>query len=138
MEGSSADVRLGFSPSFGFDSVGALTGDAVGVGKLEATFVFGAGFQIEDGACEAIRYGVVEIFTATVNVFTTNTEKGEALAPFSFTGLTVLNRNGGVAVGVALDRPLEAKVQKRRGLDMEAPCASWILGKERRSSEKEG
>jgi hypothetical protein len=115
-----------------------LTGDAVGVGELEAAFVFGAGFQIEDRAREAIGHGVVEMFTAAVNVFAANTEKREALAPFSFSGLPVLNRDGGIAVGVALDRPLEAEVEERWGLDMEAPGAGWVLGKEGGGSKENG
>jgi hypothetical protein len=117
--------------------MGGLTRDAIGVGELEATFVFGARFQIQDGARKAVGYGVVEIFTAALNVFAANTQKREALAPFSCIGLTVLNGNGGVAVGVALDRPLEAQVQKRWGLDMETPCAGWVLGKEGRGSKKD-
>lgn len=78
------------------------------------------------------------MFTATVNVFAANTEKRQTLAPFSFTGLPVLNGDGGVAVGVALDGPLEAEVQERWGLDMEAPGAGWVLGKEGRGSKKNG
>ena len=138
MEGSSADERMGFSPGFGFDGVGGLTGDTVGVGKLEPTFVFGARFQIEDGASEAIGYGIVEILTAPENVFAANTEKREALAPLSLTGLPVLNGDGGVTIGVALDRPLEAEVQKRWRLDVEAPCTGRVLGKKGTSSKQEG
>jgi len=136
VKGSSAGVSLRLGSSFDFDGVCGLTSDAVRVGEFEAAFIFGAGFQIEDGPREAVGYCVVEILTAPVNVFAANTEKREALTPFSFTGLTVLNGDGGVAVGVALDRPLEAEVQKRWGLNMEAPCAGWVLGKEGRDSKK--
>ena len=62
------------------------------------------------------------------DVLAANAEQGKSGMPTRLARRAVLDRDFGVAVVVASDRPLEAKIKKRRMFDNEPPYGSRILG----------
>ena len=61
------------------------------------------------------------------NTLTADAHERQRRTPLPFSGPAKLNRDGGVAVGVARDGPLEAEVVQRRVLNGEAAGADAVL-----------
>ena len=109
MQDTAALVGLGLSAGLDPDGLSGLASDAVRVSHHEMAFVFGAGLEIEDRAGETVGDGVVEVLAPAVNIFATDADQGERVAPRRFTRGAKLNGNGGVAIGVAFDRPIQSR-----------------------------
>ena len=84
-----------------------------------------------------MRDSVVEVLPPAVNIFATDADEGERVAPLRFTDRTKLNGNGGIAIRVAFDGPFKAEVEERRMFDVKATGFCCVLGLERRSKERE-
>ncbi len=89
-----------------------------------------AGLEAEDAAGEAVGDGVVEMFAGTEDAFAADADQRKRLAPSGVADLAELDGDGGVAVGVAGDGPLEAEVLEGGVLDVEGAGLRGGLGLE--------
>jgi hypothetical protein len=128
-------VEFGLSAGFDLDGLSGLTSDTVRVSHHEIAFVFGPGLEIEDRTGEPLGDSVVEVLPPTVNIFATDADEWEGVAPLRFTHGTKLNGNGGIAIRVTFDGPFKAEVEERRMFDVKATCCRCVLGLERRRKE---
>jgi hypothetical protein len=102
-----ADVGLRLlARAHGHDALG-IAADAVGVREREAHFVLGTLVELEHAAREHVRRRVVQRLDV-VSALVMHAQQRQALLPVALAGTPVSDRDGRVAVGVALDVPLEA------------------------------
>ena len=75
-----------------------------------------------------MRDSVVEVLAPAVNLFATDSDEGESLAPFRFTRGPKLNGDGSVAIVVAFDRPFKAEVEESGMFNVKAARSYCVLG----------
>ena len=125
-----ASVRVG--PRLGSggdaDGLGRWAAGAVGIGQLEAALVFRAGLQIEDASREAVRDGVFEVLAFAEDSLPSDAHQRKSRTPFGIADAAELDRDGGVAVVVAGDGPLEAEIVQSRMLDDESARTGAVVG----------
>ena len=92
--------------------------DAVGIRHHEARLVGGAGFEIEDAAGKHVRRDEVED-VALEDLLAVQPRQRHRLVPGGLALLAVRDLDAGIAIGVAVDVPLEPEVDQRRMLDDE-------------------
>ena len=114
--------------SFHSNGLRGFASDSVRIGHHELALVFRAGLEIQDRARETLRDGVVEVLAPTVNLFATDSDKGESLAPFRFTRGPKLNGDGSVAIVVAFDGPFKAEVEESGMFDVKVARSYCVLG----------
>ena len=128
MEFAASGVLLWFRAGLDLDGLGSLAGDAVGIRHLKTALILCAGLQVQDAAGEAVGHGVIEVFTGAEDTFTADADQGEGFAPGTLSGCAELHGDGRVAVGVTVDGPFEAEIEKRGMFDDELSGCSRILG----------
>ena len=110
-------LRLDARP--GAHGHGPLPVDAVGIGEDEAALVLRSGLEPEDAAGEAVRHGVVEMLAPPVDLFPADPHQRQRGAPGVVANGAERHVDRCVAVGVAVDGPLEAEAVERGVLDDE-------------------
>ena len=128
-------LRLG--SRFYAHGVADLSRRPVRILQLESAFVLRPRLQIEDAAGEAVGHDVVEVLARSKDLFSTNADERERLAPGGFAGRAELHVNRRVAVRVAADRPFEAEVHQRGVLDHELAGLGAVLGGRRNAGQHE-
>ena len=108
--------------------------DAVGIRHDEPALVLGGGLQIEDASRKSVGRHVVQ--RVLVEPLVPDAQEGRS----SFPGLLALpaveHRDGGVAVVIAIDLPLESERDERRRFSDEFPGGRLVRGSERRGPEE--
>ena len=115
-------------------TVGALLGlaaRAIGIAERELAFIAGGGLEIQDAPREAVGNGVRHALALAVNMFAADAEEGEGGTPGGGADFAEADFDGGVAVSVAIDLPLETEVVEGGVFDDEAAGADGVLGLER-------
>ena len=109
------DGSLGFS------------GRSVGVAQNEPAFVLGVRLDVEDAACETVRDFILQMFAPAEDALAADPRQGKRLTPCGASNLAERDADGGVAVRVAGNRPLEAQIAKRGMLHCEAARTCGVL-----------
>ena len=94
------------------------TADAVRIGQHEARLVGGVGLEVEDAAGEHVRRDEVE-HVRLRDPLALQAQQRHARLPRGLAGLPVGHVHARIAIGVAVDQPLEAEVDERRRIDDE-------------------
>jgi hypothetical protein len=101
------------------NGVARLPRRAVGIFQFESTLVLRARLQVQDAACEAVRYDVFEVLARAIDALAAHTHERKRLAPRRLTHGTEVDVDRRVAVLIASNRPFEAEAHQRRMLDDE-------------------
>ena len=143
VQGSPPFERLRFGT--GRDPHGAdrLPAGPVRVSQLEAALVFRASLEVEDAARKTIGDGVVEMLTCTEDALAADAHQWKRWVPCRFADASKLDRDRGVTIGIAADRPLETQVVQRRMLDREVAGSGAVLsvdggGKQEKTGTADG
>ena len=96
-----------------------LAGDSIGIRHLKSALVFRTGIQVENAAGKTIRNGIVKMLARAKYPFSADSQKRHGIAPRSFSDCSELDSNVGIAIGIAGETPLEAKIQQGGMLDGE-------------------
>src|SRR5262249_24700041 len=96
--------------------------DAVRIGEDETRLVRCIGFQIENAPRNNVRRDDVP-GALLIDPLAVQTQHGQARLPLRLAGLSIRHPDLCVAVGVAVDRPLEAEVDQGRVVDDEL---AWL------------
>ena len=137
MERAAAREPLRLDARPGAHGHGPLPVDAVGIGEDEAALVLRSGLEPEDAAGEAVRHGVVEMLAPPVDLFPADPHQRQRGAPGVVANGAERHVDRCVAVGVAVDGPLEAEAVERGVLDDEPAgrCPiRWSLRRQRAAS----
>src|SRR5262249_3494562 len=104
------------------DRLRTLADDAVRIGEDETRLVRRIGFQIENAPRKHVRRDDVP-GALLIDPLAVQTQHGQARLPLRLAGLSIRHPDLCVAVGVAVDRPLEAEVDQGRVVDDEL---AWL------------
>ena len=137
VEGASGCGGLGFCAGLDGDALLGLAGDAVGISESEFAFVAGSWIEVEDAAGEAVGDCVGHAFALAEDSLPADAEEVKRGLPSLCVGFAEANFYRGVAVGVAVDEPLEAEVVEGGMFDVEASGGGGGLGLEGREGEEE-
>src|SRR4030095_452852 len=115
MEHAGAGARLRFTAGADLCRLDAVAARTVRILHRQLHFVLGVRVEVDDAASEALRHGVwrAEDFLAA------HPEQGHAFVPGRLAGLPITHADGGVAIVVAVDLPLESEADQGWRLDDE-------------------
>src|SRR5215469_8059794 len=95
------------------DDVLRAANHSVGIGQHEAAFIFGVRLQIEDAAREHIRNDILE--RVFVDALVAEAKQRKPFLPGQVAFFAIGDRDGCIAVVVAIDAPLKSQGDERGG-----------------------
>src|SRR5690606_15078000 len=106
MEGASVGGGLRLRPGSYLEMALRLAADPIWIGEGELHLIAGVWLQVEHAAGEHRRRGVID--REVLDLLVTDAQQWQPVAPRPGTARPVTQADGGVAVGIALQRPLQA------------------------------
>ena len=122
----SAGIGHGFGARVDGYTMLFFTADAVRIRDGETYFVPGCRCQVENTAGEHIRGRVID-GPGQEGAFTMQPQQRQSPGPFAVAGPAVLNIDGGIAVGIAVDIPFETERDQGGGFDHKLTGSNAVL-----------